>query len=309
MPPIEVSERSVHALIERWFPDHAIAFERVDQGISTPVYRVSVDGHVTYLRLGEEPNERRDAEIRVHELLRARGLSVPDVVRWEREPPELDRSAALTSRIPGIPVGDYQGDATVAIRQAGRELAQINTVPVVGFGWASTVREDDHHLVAEHLNRAAWVDEYLAAVETVVAADIFPRRVHAVLRGAIQAWAMLPDQGVSHLAHGDFDATHIYVDSVRGAYQGLIDFGEIRGADPLYDLGHLLHNTVDARGRAVFEAAMHGYAEIAPVDLSLVRLQAIAIASRALAIQLDRSPNVARGGLRERLEKLLSMEG
>ena len=36
------------------------------------------------------------------------------------------------------------------------------------------------------------------------------------------------------LAHGDFDCSHIYV--ADGRYSGIIDFGEIRGANPWYDL-------------------------------------------------------------------------
>jgi aminoglycoside phosphotransferase (APT) family kinase protein len=45
-----------------------------------------------------------------------------------------------------------------------------------------------------------------------------------------------------HLAHGDFDATHIWLDD-HGRYAGIIDFGEMRGADRHFDLGHfLLHD-------------------------------------------------------------------
>jgi aminoglycoside phosphotransferase (APT) family kinase protein len=40
--------------------------------------------------------------------------------------------------------------------------------------------------------------------------------------------------GPAVLAHGDFDPTHVFV--ARGRYAGVIDFGEIRGAPPLYDV-------------------------------------------------------------------------
>jgi Ser/Thr protein kinase RdoA (MazF antagonist) len=111
----------------------------------------------------------------------------------------------------------------------------------------------------------------------------------------------LPDKGISHLAHGDFDRSHIYVDPDTGAYQGLIDFGEIRGADRHYDLGHLLvHDRPD-----VFDAVAAGYNEIAAFDREGARLQAIAIATRALAIQLGCSPNGYRELLRDRLAAVL----
>ncbi|MGN6483232.1 MAG: hypothetical protein ACTHMX_02420 [Thermomicrobiales bacterium] len=58
-------------------------------GGSTPVWRVVVDtgsseddgcGETYYLRLAEEPGERRDDEVRVHQLLHAAGVRVPEVV-------------------------------------------------------------------------------------------------------------------------------------------------------------------------------------------------------------------------------------
>jgi len=166
LPPVEASETAVRWLLARWFPGAAVAIERMGSGVSTPVYRVTVDGEVHYLRLGEEPGERRDAEVRVHELARSLGLPVPKVVRWEREPPELDRSAALTARMPGIPLDEFRGDPLPALRRAGRDLARINAIPVSGYGWVDFVRGDDRHLVAEHATRAAWAAEYLAAAET-----------------------------------------------------------------------------------------------------------------------------------------------
>lgn len=49
--------------------------------------------------------------------------------------------------------------------------------------------------------------------------------------------SILPEEGEQgYLAHGDFDTTHIYQDN--GRYTGIIDFGEIRGADRWYDLGY-----------------------------------------------------------------------
>jgi hypothetical protein len=45
----------------------------------------------------------------------------------------------------------------------------------------------------------------------------------------------------AYLAHGDFDLTHIF--QRNGHYTGIIDFGEIMGSSPFYDLGHFkLHD-------------------------------------------------------------------
>jgi aminoglycoside phosphotransferase (APT) family kinase protein len=58
------------------------------------------------------------------------------------------------------------------------------------------------------------------------------------------------------LAHGDFDHSHVF--AAGGAYTGIIDFGEIRGAPPLYDVAHwALQSPPDA--------LLAGYAQVVPL--------------------------------------------
>jgi len=298
VPPVEVEDRAVEAMLARWFPGRDVSCARIGAGVSTPVYRVTVGGEVSWLRLAEQPGERRDTEVRVHELVRELGIAGPEVIRWEREPPELDRSAALTSHLPGIPLVDSVGDPSAALQRAGRDLARFNAIPVRGWGWVRRI-DPDGGLVAAHPTRAAWAVEYLAAGETV--RERLPQALGDRLEVAIRAWAGLPGDEPAHLAHGDFDPSHIYVDPEDGSYQGMIDFGEIRGADRAYDLGHLLIHA----GPATCDAALAGYAEVTPDAYGEIRLQAIAIAARALAIQLGRPPNGYREMLRERLVDVL----
>lgn len=314
MPPVEVPESAVRALLRRWFPGQDPIAERIDSSGSTPVYRVTVDDVVMYLRLAEEPGERRDAEVRVHELLRERGVPLPRVLRFEPDPPELDRSGALTSVIRGRPIGRHTLIAALQgiAHAAGRDLATINAIPVQGYGWVDLVRGEDRHLVAEHPTRAAWAVEYLSATETVIASGCFCASRSAAVDEAMWIWAGLPDAGSSRLAHGDFDATHIYADPETHTYAGIIDFGEIRGADPLYDLGHVWMHGADTFGTAVFEHLLAGYRERGdlPDDWrDRVRLQSIAIVTRALAIQLGRPPNPYRHALIVRLRMLLDTSG
>jgi len=312
VPPVEVSEASVMALIRRWFPDATLApsIERIGSGVSTPVYRVVLGDTDAFLRLGEEPGERRDAEVRVHELLGKAGVLVPRILRWEREPPELDRSAVLTSRMPGRPIEELTlgaGELATIFRAAGRDLARINAIPVRGYGWVDFVRGADRHLVAEHPTRAAWVVEYLVATDTVIASCVLDPTVHARLTDAMRAWAAIPEQPWSDLAHGDVDErTHIFVATCT--YTGIIDFGEIRGTDPFYDLGQALLNAENQIRRDVFANVVRGYQEVTalPDDWrERVRLQAVAIAVRALAIQFGRPPHDYRRFLTDRLYALL----
>lgn len=303
-------DAAVRTLLRRWFPGQGTVSERMGSGGSTLVYRVAAGGTVTYLRLAEEPGERRDAEVRVHELLLTRELPVPEVLRFEPAPPELDRSATLTSAIAGRPIDGQMPIAAVhrIARQAGRDLAVINSLPVKGYGWVDEVRGEDRHLVAEHRTRAAWASEYLAAMDTVIASRVLDPGLDGTLHEAMRAWSDLPDRGWSSLAHGDFDTTHMYADPETHTYTGIIDFGEIRGADPLYDLGHLWIHAADAFETEIFDHVLAGYRERGGLPDNWrngIRLQAIAIATRALAIQLGRPERAYRGALIDRLHMLL----
>src|SRR5206468_478690 len=132
--------------------------------------------------------------------------------------------------IEGRPVDASCSRARLAsvLRRAGGDLALVNSLPVDGFGW---VRRDSPTLAGPYETHAALVASellpHLAAVEPAIGSAA----VQAI-RDALERF----DGAEPRLAHGDFDASHIF--QRDGVYTGLIDFGEIRGAHPLYDLGH-----------------------------------------------------------------------
>lgn len=84
------------------------------------------------------------------------------------------------------------------------------------------------------------------------------------------------------LAHGDFDCTPIF--QRDGRLTGFIDFGELRGAEPSYDLGHFLLHDGETGPFALFDDVVAGYRERAPVDLEAVRASGLALGQA----QLDR---------------------
>ena len=293
----------VGALLRRWLPNRTVAFSRAETGSSTPVYRVveAATGQVWYLRLAEEAGESRAAEARVHQLLRDARLPVPEVLAWEARPPEVDRSAMLTSLVPGRPLRELPQLAPAAIaaaaHAAGRDLARINQIPVRGFGWVQGVLAPDDALVAEHPSRAAWTAEYAQATAEVAASRMVEPRETDRLRQIMDRWLSRPDRTMSCLAHGDFDATHIHMSEPAMRYSGIIDFGEVRGTDPLYDLGHALFHDTEPDRRPVFAALLAGYHAVTPLAadaLADIQQQAIAIGVRRLAIaQRRESPTTA----------------
>lgn len=301
----------VRPVVARWFPHGEISIFRAESGVSTPVFRVLVSDKPFWVRLGEEPGERRNGEVAAHRLLYAGGIPVPEVIRYEPCPPELDRSITLTSHVPGMPLADVQAGSWLPTLAAdvGRLLAHINRIPVHGFGWAYA--SDEHGVPAgEHPSRSGWAREYVSAVRVVRESDVLDGAAVDWLEAAVGQWTQVPDRATASLAHGDFDTTHIHVDPDDGTLVGVIDLGELRGADPLYDLGHLLLHDGEAGRPRMFPHILSGYAEVSPLPdrvMDQIRLQALVIGTRALAIQLGRPPTPYRNWLLDRLRTLIML--
>jgi aminoglycoside phosphotransferase (APT) family kinase protein len=82
----------------------------------------------------------------------------------------------------------------------------------------------------------------------------------ARIRHLVDRWGIEAADMRACLAHGDFDLTHIYRDG--GAYTGIIDFGEIRGAGQFYDLGHFHLHDGEVISRPMLAWLLEGYGEV-----------------------------------------------
>jgi aminoglycoside phosphotransferase (APT) family kinase protein len=264
-----------------------ISATRVREGVSTEVYRIVAGDAVVYGRVLPEEGAGFASEALAHTLLRARGLRVPDVLYVEHHNPFFDRAVMITTAIAGEPMdhGAKPGTFDGVLLEAGRELASLGQVPVRGWGWVARDREAYSQLFAEHATAEAWLDaEFAGPVAALAASDVLRPAARQRLKELLAAQRQfVPGEGPV-LAHGDYDPTHIY--QVDGRYAGMIDFGEIRGADRLYDLGHF------AVGDAtLLPALLRGYQSAAQLPADAARRIAwwrLMIAARRLGRSLMR---------------------
>src|SRR5262249_9715762 len=156
--------------------------------------------------------------------------------------PDLRRGYMVTTEIPGTSLaGHHRGvDLGPVLRAAGRDLAVINGIAVEGFGWIRRDRPNATHLEGILPTLRAFALEEFDTPLGTLAAFLPPEEVEDIRRTVV-LWDGFLDTDGATLAHGDFDLTHIY--HRDGVYTGVIDFGEIRGTERLYDLGHFaLHD-------------------------------------------------------------------
>jgi aminoglycoside phosphotransferase (APT) family kinase protein len=294
------------ALARPLFPStQAISAQRVREGVSTEVYRILAGSTVVYGRVLPEEDAGFAPEALAHATLRARGLRVPAVLYVEHRNPALERAVMITDAIEGEPIGHSAdpGPLTNVLAEAGRELALLGQVPVRGWGWIARAELAYAHLVAEHATPSAWLEaEFAAPVGALAGSDALTSGEGQRLGQLFGAHRRFVPGDAPALAHGDYDATHLY--HAGGRYAGLIDFGEIRGADPLYDLGHFA-----VENAALLPALLRGYRGAAPLPADAAPRVAwwrLMIAARRLGRQLMRgapalhTPDLA--AVREELE-------
>jgi len=274
--------------VARLLGSRAFALSGAASGTTTPVYRVSSGTGTLYLRVAEDAEADLAPELRVHRAVLERGGQVPTVIGYSQLDPEVGRSVALLGEIAGEPVGwqpslDREQLASV-LRASGRDLAVVNAIAVDGFGW---IRRDigAAPLRGEHSSFADWIgadtDE---GVERCLEAlsDHLTEADRTGIRAAARSLVEHPDLSPA-LAHGDFDVTHIFHD--HGRYTGVIDFGEIRGAEPWYDVSLFwrLHSGY-AMGRFMYTRLLEGYFGGRPrPDPDRVRQTALLVALRFAA--------------------------
>jgi aminoglycoside phosphotransferase (APT) family kinase protein len=252
-------------------------------GRAVVVYRATVDGSRYYLRLAEEPGQDLTTDAFVLERLRALDVHVPAVVAASPSTAAFPRSWMIMTEVPGRSIAQDGTDdqARRAAVAAGRDVGVINSVPVSGFGWLR--RDGSEQLTAELPSYGQFAVSYLPQPWPGRLREVFDQRQLDALHGLVTGEQDTP-LGGGHLAHGDLDVTHIYAHA--GRYSGIIDFGEMRGADVNFDLGHFLLHDGETRPASLFSSFLTGYLQVSPLPdghRQAIRVSAILLGLRQLS--------------------------
>jgi len=258
------------------------------------VYRILCGDETFYLRVLPEEGASFAPEVAAHTLLRERHVNVPEVIYFEQRNELLQRSIMMTSAIKGRPLSQSSSlpvevqEAIVA--EAGRDLALSNSVPVEGFGWVERDSSDTRRLQAPWPTYRAFALEWWDADLAYLAKSTLSSTEAAILECLVSQYDSYLNSEGSYLAHGDFDSTHIYQEA--GRYTGIIDLGEIRGTDRLYDLGYFHMRDGEQLLFRLEAVLVRSYWAIAPLPSDVeqrIRFTSLLINVRALASSLQKA--------------------
>ena len=260
----DVDLAALRALVARVYGRRQVDICRADSGTTTQIYRLQTTAAVHYLRVAEDQPDRFGAELLVHERLLGLGVRVPAIVHYEPFDAVLNRSILITTEIPGRPVSSLSDSAILpaVLRAAGRDLALLNSIPVDGFGFVTRSEPHPTYLSAEFATVLEFIERDLESDLATLEVDQLPS-VRAGVRQMVESRKSQLVGLTGGLAHGDFDGSHIYVATAH--YSGIIDLGEIRGADPLYDLGHFAVIAGESLPAEALDHLLAGYGEVTPL--------------------------------------------
>ncbi len=272
------SEEQAASLLKNYLPPIR-SVQRTPEGVSTYVYKVEAGTQTCYARFLPE-NATFGVEALAHRLLLKSGVPVPEVLCYLPREPVTGLSLMVVSALPGqsLRKAGEGGGSLPVLRQAGAALARLHALPVEGFGWVD--RSCETKLRGEFPTFSQYFTEFweedLAALARCGFSASKQNKVRRLLKEALR----LLDTDRASLVHGDFCKEHIFQED--GQFTGFIDFGEIRGNHPFFDLGTfaLSDPTPD---RAATDALLEGYGKIRPLgpeDFLAVELSAMAFALR-----------------------------
>ena len=257
----DIDAGATEALLRKAFGSALpITFHRTPDGVSTQVYRVRRGREVFYLHIAEQAGENLEAEAELHRRLRDLGVKLAGIVHVDPFNADIGRSTMITTEVAGVSLARIT-DPAVAVpvaEAAGADLAVINQIPVDGFGfvrrlnrrWPPSAPFPDHQsFLVSHLPRpwpgpltVLFGQAQIKTLEDLIGYEREHSRSSAVLQ------------------HGDFDVNPIFC--AGGRYTGLIDFGEIRGAEPFFDLGHFRLHDRETYPGSLLPALLRGYQRV-----------------------------------------------
>lgn len=248
-------------------------------GCSTFVYRILSDNGTYYIRLLPE-DDSFASEVLIHEKLIKVGMKVPKVLYFEEKNEITNLSLMILDEIPGDCIEDKSPNENLRkiLIEAGRELALLHSIPVNGFGWID--KKNCSELKGEKLDFESYFGEYIDYdLDKLRLYDFTKEEVNLIEKYMQEANDVLKVENAV-LVHGDFDISHIFHES--GRYSGVIDFGEVRGNNRLYDLATFIGFYQD---EVSYSYLLEGYSQIYSLsndDLYSIELMALFIILRFL---------------------------
>lgn len=163
----------------------------------------------------------------------------------------------ITERVDDLPLNKQWQDLSVdqrtsAAQEAGRYMSQLHSIPVP---------EDLQSLIQKRIGQESFTVAWAKDVKARVLRHGVPAHLAEQAPEYVQRW--LPKTGRECILHGDLSADHLlgspYEDGWR--LKAVIDYGDLKLGNPVYDLVPLHFDTFQA-DKQLLRACLQAYGEM-----------------------------------------------
>jgi len=249
-------------IVSKVFSDTGnLLIEPAEEGISTDVYRIKKNKEVFYLRIASWEDESFESETFVHQVLLDKGVKIPEIIYYENFNKLINRSFMIVTEVKGRAISRKLEPEKLknVLFEAGKDLAVINSIPVKGFG---RLKGGVKELEGKHKTRKDALPKDLdKRIKLLIDKRVFNPKEGKLVSKIIEHFQDYSNYEQAYLSHGDFDNGHIY--HREGQYTGIIDFGDIGGESPYFDLAHFTH--FGDSTPEMFSWLLDGYKAITPI--------------------------------------------
>ncbi|MCA2435886.1 aminoglycoside phosphotransferase family protein [Rhizobium leguminosarum] len=262
----ELDTETVLRLVQQLEPDLVIkGFSRLEGG-STEVYKIDLaDSGYESLVLkiyADKPEWLPKKEPLVAGYLRDLTVPVPTWLRVDESRSLLPLRYSLVTHVPGRSLRHWMSEPDIkqAYRQMGELLRHIHAIPMPAYGYLYGHGIDKPVLANEDYMTAAFEDVFRRFRDLSGDSDL-ARRLQQVAKGSFD---LLSASDGPVLAHDDFHQGNVLAfrgKADRLELSGLVDFGNARAADRLFDLAKALFCSAHEDPRS-YQPVLEGYGSV-----------------------------------------------
>lgn len=231
-------------VLERLHMPEAVQITRMAGG-SDAVFRIDLadNGRINLKTYDEVRGKAPAREARAAERLAQAGLPVTRYLLLDESCETLPFRFALTTHLPGMSLDALKGkaDLTDAYRQMGELLRRVHNVPMPAYGPL-----DDDGVPGPHATNVAFIDHLSAAAfESFLLQNGDPALADRLRRAVSENMELARHSAGPVFAHDDFQPGNVLAEMNGDSttLTGIIDFGNARAADALFDLAKAMFCT------------------------------------------------------------------
>lgn len=235
--PVKLEGQVLKDAIKTDFGIEIMDIEEIDVGFKNRFFRATTTQEKKIFIAINKDKAVIEVELFGYELLKQKGILVPEVITYQENPPTLGSPTAILSAARGVNLEDANlplEQENAIYEKIGEILRKINEIKIEGFG---PLRKVDGVFRGEYDTYEKYCEWRKETFDKAVGflrekKLITPKEVEKLNKILKEISALNLEQ--SYLLHRHMRREHVFID--QGEISGIIDLARLAAGDPRYDI-------------------------------------------------------------------------